>query len=338
MTINETPMVLVEKCKECFPEITKRVNSAHSRGESWPDYSPLPIGFAGTLIREWTGLPLDGRYAAELTAAYLWSEHRNVFTFDKDLAQTLLEQAESFSDDEQLPVNVLFHPPFPIMYIKAPEVFDSFDGFFYWVEYDFNKKRPELRFQWLRNDFCTSYPCALDLLPGKTLNECVKETTRLGKDLRRMLLNDVERYDELYGKKVRCALQFVLYLCAANADVEEKALVAMKQTLPSKKKRKDKTRNKVNNIIAIRQFETGVRIGAVIRSAKKEAKNSQENRDSGTGTKKSPHARRGHWHHYWTGPRSGEQTVVLKWIAPTFVHADQLESIQQVVTVYPVAS
>ena len=42
---------------------------------------------------------------------------------------------------------------------------------------------------------------------------------------------------------------------------------------------------------------------------------------AGTGTAKRPHARRGHWHHYWAGPRNARQ-LILKWTAQTFVHPE----------------
>ncbi len=36
----------------------------------------------------------------------------------------------------------------------------------------------------------------------------------------------------------------------------------------------------------------------------------------GTHASPRPHIRRGHWHGYWTGPRSGKQKSELRWIAP----------------------
>lgn len=33
----------------------------------------------------------------------------------------------------------------------------------------------------------------------------------------------------------------------------------------------------------------------------------------------SPHMRRGHWHHYWTGPKTGPRELKLNWVYPCFV-------------------
>ncbi|WP_295617345.1 hypothetical protein [uncultured Intestinimonas sp.] len=51
------------------------------------------------------------------------------------------------------------------------------------------------------------------------------------------------------------------------------------------------------------------------------------------GTVKRSHTRRGHWHHYWTGPRDGERALILKWTAPTVIHPEDREDN---VTLYPV--
>jgi hypothetical protein len=32
-----------------------------------------------------------------------------------------------------------------------------------------------------------------------------------------------------------------------------------------------------------------------------------------------PHVRRGHYHHFWTGPRDGERKLICHWIPPTLV-------------------
>lgn len=39
-------------------------------------------------------------------------------------------------------------------------------------------------------------------------------------------------------------------------------------------------------------------------------------RESGS---RAAHFRRGHWHGYWTGPRTGEQDYILHWLAPIIV-------------------
>ena len=64
--------------------------------------------------------------------------------------------------------------------------------------------------------------------------------------------------------------------------------------------------------------DTAERMGATIRAAEKRYSAAAS---SGTGPAKRPHARRGHWHHYWHGPRNARQ-LILKWTAPTFLHPE----------------
>lgn len=41
----------------------------------------------------------------------------------------------------------------------------------------------------------------------------------------------------------------------------------------------------------------------------------------GHGSAKSPHSRKGHWHHFWTGKRGTEERkLILKWVAPMFIN------------------
>lgn len=36
---------------------------------------------------------------------------------------------------------------------------------------------------------------------------------------------------------------------------------------------------------------------------------------------KSPHSRKDHWHHFWTGKRGTEERkLILKWVAPMFIN------------------
>ena len=42
-------------------------------------------------------------------------------------------------------------------------------------------------------------------------------------------------------------------------------------------------------------------------------------------------SRRGHWHHYWVGPRDGDRELILKWVAPMFINSGD-----NIVTIYPV--
>lgn len=75
-------------------------------------------------------------------------------------------------------------------------------------------------------------------------------------------------------------------------------------------------------------WNCGVTTGSIIRKIKNNKKVYQSvntNKDSSiaVGTPKRPHSRKGHWHHFWIGKRDTEERkLVLKWVAPMFIHAE----------------
>lgn len=114
------------------------------------------------------------------------------------------------------------------------------------------------------------------------------------------------------------ALNSILYLCAANAEISEN---------PVTKNTYRPTKTVRNKFSEVRKWDCGYRFGSEVR--KMTNINSKENkaeepdlcgeRDSQIHRSPVAHTRRAHWHHYWTGPRKGERQLILKWIAPTYV-------------------
>ena len=73
--------------------------------------------------------------------------------------------------------------------------------------------------------------------------------------------------------------------------------------------------------------------GIIIRSWKNGAYQSFVQSGIPTGKTVSPHTRRGHWHHYWTGKRgTDERKLILKWTFETAIHRDQLENAKANIT------
>lgn len=64
----------------------------------------------------------------------------------------------------------------------------------------------------------------------------------------------------------------------------------------------------------------GFRTGSILRSRKVNYARSVSNNVNGR-TPPRPHLRRGHWHHYWTGPKicPESRNLVLRWVAPVAV-------------------
>lgn len=108
---------------------------------------------------------------------------------------------------------------------------------------------------------------------------------------------------------VKKSMQLVLYLCTSNPEVRPR----QKQIKRSVSRPKDSYRE-------IRTWDVGLRYGAAIKQYKQTNKT-----HAGSHTGKRPHYRRGHFYHYWRGPRDGERTLEFIWIDPILVNADKVD-------------
>ena len=74
---------------------------------------------------------------------------------------------------------------------------------------------------------------------------------------------------------------------------------------------------------SITNWNTGYVIGPKIEKALER----YENEKDGTHASPRPHIRGAHWHHYWTGPKSGKQTLIVHWINETLVNCESEDEI-----------
>lgn len=118
------------------------------------------------------------------------------------------------------------------------------------------------------------------------------------------------------------ALNAILYLCAANSQVEENPVTRDTYRPYAKPK---------NKFSEVRKWDVGVRYGNKIRLMRSSCSPDEKQPSDGSeyagnegsaqkpGSHRSPraHMRRAHWHHYRIG--RGRKEIVLKWIEPVFV-------------------
>ena len=332
MRDKETPLPLIRKWEKMEPGIYQTLDILRDAKDSgamdWPDYCELPISAAYTYLMGKYGEQVAAELCAELTALWTWRRSKKVYSFDPDLAQSLAAQAEDVQDTDILPCDLLMHLPYPCIYIKAPGILEHTDGFFVFMEYDTNHDRPELRIQWMFDDMQYTFPQVLHLLPGKTIKDCILDTIHTTQE---NLEEDIklEDVDVSVARVILSAVQLVLYLLSDNAEME-KAPPTMergrteKNVTTLKKKDQDKASQ-------VQEYQVGIRIGAALRKAA--VRPGGRSNGPGTGGTKRSHTRRGHWHHYWTGPKDGERILILKWTAPTIIHPDGGEDN---VVIYPV--
>ena len=266
-----------------------RIRSRFSGFSAW-----FPSGIDGILdaaerylaMRQYVGLRSIPLYAPELAASESWLRHgKRVYLFDPHLAETLVSQ----TDGGALPADGL---PLPAFYIHAPGAIASgIEGFFVWQESD----RGTLHFLMVAGGgSATAYSFFIPDAEGEerlpdpvSWLEPYMEAALQGSDqLLRIYMSGINTGCTIHDWTLR-AYQLVLYLCCDNAETE----ISSEEPAAG----------------AVVNIQVGRKIGAALAAT-----------SCSSGPRKA-HIRKGHWHSYWTGPRSGERVKKVRWIQPVFV-------------------
>lgn len=332
MRDKDTPLALVRLWPKMNPDCYEKLDLCRSlkdRGEmNWPDYCRLPINAAYTYLVSCVGFSDQDAalVCAELTACWIWRQNKIIYTFDADLAESLAAQAYDMQDTDVLPAELLMHLPYPCIYIKAPGLLEHTDGFWAWMDFDTNREGPELRIQWVFDGMDASFAQVLHIIPGGTISDCFLDTIQ----------TTLEHFSEPVDvskpadscRTILTAIQLLLYILSDNADVED----APPDISVAKSRKQSSIRHIVQDKASeVQAKNVGIRIGAAFRRSKQ---GQSSGNSIGTGSTKRPHMRRGHWHHYWAGPKDGDRKLVLRWTAPTMIHSEI--GVGDNVTVYPV--
>lgn len=146
----------------------------------------------------------------------------------------------------------------------------------------------------------------------KKLNEQLAEHAKGNKKLEKYAETDPAK-DEETVTFIKQVMQVVLYILAQNAEIapDEEQVTVTKRGKTIKDKYSE-----------IRKWDVGERIGAAIRQQK--MKVSEDDSGNTTHNSPRPHMRRGHWHHFWTGPKNEPENrlLVLRWLSPMVIAAD----------------
>lgn len=245
-----------------------------------------------------------------------WRKDKEVFVIDPDLAHVLYEQ-----DDLSIPAGVFDFLPYGCFYVQAPDLEPDRDpaqqphGFFVSIGWDSRQHQETLSFIFL-DEFHHFHPFDL-ALDGRDIAECFDRMVRLRLDSGLQIMEDCARRELATRPAVidllRRSLQLVLYLCAVNAEIvpDPEQRTTMRRTSGPPRDR----------YAEVRKWDAGFRVGAAIRAQIPGPASIAEARPAGAQTPKRPHMRRGHWHHFWIGPKSdpARRRLILKWLPPIFV-------------------
>lgn len=302
-----------------------------AQGEfEWDDRCYLPIA-AGIAVASNGGTPSQSHIsdASSLVALAPWRLYKQIYEFAPEMEQLLAEQA----DDCIIPIEVLNSLPYQSIYIKT-SLFRGYDGFFVHFESDPNDGRLELRFL-IIDDNLGAVPLAIHLIPGGTIKDgfdamLAESKKQAGLNRGELLLKQLEKLQEetkmLYDMSL-VLMQLVLYICAQNAEIQEDEQQKKITRIPVRKEFiKDKFRE-------VKKYEVGTETARIVRGIYgKSGVGFNYIKGENQGSAKRPHSRRGHWHHFWTGSRENgkERKLILKWVAPTFIHADTPDNVVKI--------
>ena len=284
----------------------------------WPSWCYIPIKKLFEMIFQITKDYNSMRYvpfAQVLSALCPWRASKQIYIMDPDAEKIICD-----SSDSNIPSEFLLKLPYPCFYIKTNYLTfynKKIDGFFAYLDYDTEKKQEELRFLFLYPD--KTYTAFWISLMVDTIDKNFKlYYDEIKSNIDRKTFDQVKEHTANLQNEIRKALNLVLYILSINADIHER-----KRDVPyNPPKTFDGIRD---NFREIKEWDVGVIIGSAIRKRENEQKNKTEINDSEddeegqSNNHRRPHMRRGHWHHYWTGPKNGDRKLILKWVAPVFI-------------------
>ena len=264
--------------------------------------------------------------AGLLYAVAEWRRHKTIFDFDKSLIK-LLREADSL--DNEIPCEALMGLPYNGVYMRLPSKMMSvprlktlhvdiketmyIDGVFFYIDRVY-----------------AAFVIVFDNARALSLGFTLDKTQSLRESMNEMLRPNDDTLDFS-----NLALQMVLYLCSANADVEENAeqkeiydrahpeTASKAEETPAEEKTADM---RPDTFRELRRWDVGYRYGSAIRKAKRsvpKAPQEETTKREGSHARKRTHARRGHYHHFWTGAKdSPDRKLILKWVSPVIINAD----------------
>lgn len=301
------PLEMLERMKRTYPKMFQLYNTIYRlTGNVMPETC---IHIVGTVLGD--------KYKTSINALTLytlgaWSQYKQIYSVDSDLAEFL---TETIDDDMKIPAEIFKNLPYNSFYVECNNT--NIESFFVTYNSEINK----ITFFSVDTESGSepyTVAISLPLLEGKSIVESINER----------LINGNPEYDMTKHndniKFVKSAVQIILYIASINADVEENP--KQKSIYKHKSEKSIQSKDRLSDV---RKWDVGFRVGSTLRLHKHSAANTENKmNNSSKPSSKSPHIRRGHFHHFWTGKHdSEERKLVVKWVAPTFINMTGEESI-----------
>ena len=285
----------------------------------------IPIGACMSVVMDKANfnqqtVALEGQIMA---ATASWRLHKQIYRFTPEIEEMLMQQHGD--EDTIVPVDIFDNLPYQCLYIKLTTS-EEYDGFFVHFESDVNNGMLELRLLIIdKENNCIAQ--ILYLEKDKTIKDAMNDMINIArknmtKNLSKFVSINSKEYVKRYIDNIQPFLQLVLYICSENKEIEENS---EQKKITRKPKNKAFIKDKFREV---QIWDLGLQTTEIIRKYNKshininKIENKEVHTTNKSGTPKRPHSRRGHWHHYWKGTiGTDERRLVLKWVAPTFIHS-----------------
>lgn len=263
-----------------------------------------------------------------------WRVTQGIYRFDPTLAAALADTPLT----GDLPVSALTHLPHWCVYVETPGWTlplamgeeGVLHGYYAWIDWIAEENQPQLMLGLDGDQLYPHFPTCILPLMG-TLEESIRDVEA---SARRNYEAGIVTHAPPPGvvenaHRLSPLISLLLFLCADDSEIGD-GLV--RPTQPQATKTKQGWRLFPADAPAV--WDVGLRIGAAIRRAREGE--AGEGHAAGERARPRAHIRRAHWGTYWTGPRSHEQTPVLRWLPPIPVNVDDIDALPA--TVHPVES
>lgn len=233
-----------------------------------------------------------------IAALAKWRRSKQIFEIDEELCEILKDTDKV---NEEIPVEIIDRLVYESFYVKFPEEYIRFtnnegefdvDGFFYFVS------DKSIIFVFLFTSGHTQ-SIRFDIEEGLSLKQCIDKYMKVSPDV--------------YLFTNFC-IQIVLYLCADNADIEENYI--------QKQIHKPSTGTIKDVYSEVRKWDVGFRYGKAVRKTRGQTTYVSSLHHEGSHARKRTHVRKGHYHHFWRGSKTGKRELILKWISPVVINAE----------------
>lgn len=324
----------------------------HKRPDLWPAWCYVPVDVVVDATdpdgeyrleaeAEDDGRKLEANlhFAMEAVGLAAWRMTKGVYRFDPDL----FDAVWSTPITKELPGEVLRHLPEWCVYIPTPgKRYEDADlhGFFAYLDHDALRRTRKHLVLLLHTSekHLTPIMVALSasllggIIEGDLESIVTASSPRIRAHLkaqmeggqgmlrRAVMIRALQATAEHTREVVTPLVSLVLYLCAVNRDVQpaDGSDRAPRNPRPKPTKKGHKTFAAQTPAV----WRVGYRVGTDLRRARQDT-NNEAGSGGGSGTKKAPHLRRAHFHHYWTGPRKdpARRQLILKWLDPMLINA-----------------